>query len=298
MNKTRKHISIADVDSLKGKKIKVLDKGFLMLKDYMGGDKDIVEAARNTIKETKNMRSDRGLIRYLFRHYHNTPFEMVELKFVAKMPIFVARQWVRHRTASINEYSGRYSKIFSDYYVPDLENIQGQSKSNRQGRENGILSRDVQLDFQQKVIEISENAYKWYEKYLDADVAKELARIILPINFYTQWYWKANLHNIFHFLDLRMDIHAELETREYANTMAGIVKILAPIAYEAFEDFTLNSISLSLKERIALGDIINGKELYKACEDVGLLLRKDDGSRIKGGEGPEFLDKLKGIVRR
>jgi len=299
MQKTEKFELITNADSLKGKKFGVLDKGYVVLEDYMGNDEDIVNTARSTLeKKTKKTRTDEGLLRYLLRHQHTTPFEMVELKFFAKMPLFVARQWVRHRTASINEYSGRYSKMLTDYYVPALEDIQAQSRFNRQGREKGILSKDIQLNFQKDVIETSEKAYKLYEKYINAGVSKELDRIILPVNFYTQWTWKSNLYNTLHFLNLRMDPRAQLDIRKYANIMAGIVKVIVPITYKAFEDFTLNSMSLSSKEVRALGGIMNGKELYETCEDVGLLLRKDDGSLIKNGEGPEFLEKLEKIRRR
>lgn len=288
-----------DIDALIGKRFKVLNKGFIMLVDYMGDDSSIVQAARTSYgKGTEKLRSEEGLIRYLLRHQHTTPFEMVELKFFAKMPLFVARQWIRHRTASINEYSGRYSEMLSDYYIPTLKDIHTQSKSNRQGRENTGLSNNIKSEFKRDVIETSERSYALYKKYIDAGVAKELARIVLPVNFYTQWYWKANLHNILHFLNLRMDPHAQLETRKYADAMANIVKKVVPITYKAFEEFMLEGVSLSSKEQNALGSIMEGKKLYKSCEDAGLMLRKKDGSRIKNGEGPEFLVKYYNILMR
>lgn len=292
-------ISRKDINLLIGKKFKVLDKGFVMLVDYMGDDNSVVQAARTSYGNgTKRLRNEEGLIRYLLRNQHTTPFEMVELKFFAKMPLFVARQWVRHRTASINEYSGRYSEMLDDYYVPALKDIQAQSKSNKQGREEGILSYKLKSEFQKEVVKTTEEAYEIYRRYIDAGVAKELARIVLPVNVYTQWYWKANLHNVLHFLDLRMDPHAQLEIRKYADAMAGIVKKVVPITYKAFEDFMFNGITLSSKEQKALGSIMDGEDLYRACEGVGLMLRKDDGSRIKNGEGPEFLKKLENIRRR
>ncbi len=284
------------IKSLIGKEFPVLNKGFIMLVDYMGNDSSIVQAARTSYgKGTTKTRNDEKLIRYLLRHQHTTPFEMVEFKFLIKAPLFVARQWHRHRTASINEYSGRYSEMLSDYYIPNLKDIQAQSKSNRQGKEEGTLSSSTRLSFQNAVISVSDDAYATYTEYLNKGVAKELARMILPVNFYTQWYWKSNLHNTFHFLKLRMDPHAQQEIREYANTMADIVKIAVPTAYKAFEDFTLNNMSFSSKETEALKYIMNGTEIAEACKEAGINLRKTDGSPAKQGEGPEFLKKLEDI---
>lgn len=289
-------IEVTYANSIIGKQIPVLNHGFLALVDYMGSDSSIVQAARVSYGSgTKSVHDDAGLIRYLLRHDHTTPFEMVELKFIARMPIFVARQWVRHRTASINEYSARYSIVKDDYYLPSIETMQAQSTSNRQGREEGKLSKEVREDFISKIKEKSDGAYKLYMEMIDAGVARELARMVLPVNFYTEWYWKSNLHNTFHFLALRLDPHAQWETRQYAVAMANIVKSVAPIAYSAFDDFVLSSVKLSKKEQHAIDMIINGMEITEACKMAKLPLRREDNKPIKTGEGPEFLAKLERI---
>ena len=230
--------------------IKCLDKGFIRLVDSMGSDDAIVQAARVSYgKGTTKVSRDKGLIRYLLRHRHSTPFEMVELKFHAKMPIFVARQWVRHRTANINEYSLRYSEAQHDFYIPDPKDIHFQSQFNKQGRDE----REVPAELKQKVVdhfnEISEKTFAIYDELNEAGIARELARGILPVNLYTEWYWKNDLHNIFHFLRLRMDEHAQYEIRVFAEAMASFVKKVAPIAYEAFEDYSINGMYFSKLER-------------------------------------------------
>lgn len=226
--------------------IPCLDHGFIRLVDHMGGDDAIVQSARVSYgRGTKKVSQDRGLIRYLMRHRHTTPFEMVEFKFHAKMPIFVARQWVRHRTANINEYSLRYSEARDEFYIPKKEDIHFQSKLNKQGRE----MEKVPDELKEKVIkyfkEISEKSFALYSELSEDGIAKELARSILPVNLYTEWYWKNDLHNIFHFLSLRMDDHAQYEIRVYANAMASIVKKIVPIAYEAFEDYVIKGMRFS-----------------------------------------------------
>jgi len=216
--------------------IRCLDKGFIRLVDSMGGDEAIVQAARVSYgKGTTRLSQDRGLIRYLMRHRHTTPFEMVELKFHCKMPIFVARQWVRHRTANINEYSLRYSEARDDFYIPDPENIQYQSVLNKQGR-SGEIPPELKTKVIQAFEKISRESFELYAELNAAGIARELARAILPVNIYTEWYWKNDLHNILHFLHLRMDSHAQYEIRVYAEAMATIVKKIAPMAYEAFQD--------------------------------------------------------------
>lgn len=290
--------SIPAADAMIGREFKVLDHGFVMLTDYMGGDSSIVQAARTSYGSgTKRAREDEGLIRYLLRHQHTSPFEMVELKFLARMPIFVARQWVRHRTASINEYSARYSEVEELYYVPELESIQQQSRSNKQGR-SGELPDMLRNEFREDVERISKEAYTTYRRHLDNGVARELARMVLPLNFYTQWYWKSDLHNIFHFLELRLDSHAQFETREYAKGVANVVKAVAPVAYKAFEDFVFNSSRFSSAESDALVRIMDGESIAEACDKAGLRLRKEDGSAITSGEGPEFVKKLDSIRER
>ena len=291
-------VEVKSANEMIGKRIPVLDHGFMALVDYMGSDVSIVQAARVSYGSgTKSVRDDAGLISYLLRHEHTTPFEMVELKFIARMPIFVARQWVRHRTASINEYSARYSIVKDEYYLPSMEMMQAQSTSNKQGREEGKLSKEVREDFIKKIEEKSDNAYALYTEMINAGVARELARMVLPINFYTEWYWKSNLNNTFHFLALRLDPHAQWETRQYAVAMANIVKSVAPIAYSAFDNFLLSSVKLSKKEQCAIDLIINGVEIPEACKMAKLPLRKEDGKQIKAGEGPEFLEKLERIKR-
>ncbi len=291
-----KRVEVPAANELIGKKFEVLDHGFVALVDYMGSDSSIVQAARVSYGAgTKSVNDDKGLIRYLMRHEHTTPFEMVEFKFLARMPIFVARQWVRHRTASINEYSARYSILKDDFYVPSVDALQAQSTLNRQGREYGRLSPEAKLEYINDIKVLSENAYTVYKKLIDGGVARELARMVLPVNIYTEWYWKSNLHNIFHFLTLRLDPHAQWETRQYAARIGDIVKVVAPIAYGAFEDFTLNSIKLSSKEQAAIKSILNGSSIEAACASSKLLLRKEDGKPVKSGEGPEFLAKLERI---
>lgn len=293
-----KRYSNPDADAIIGKRLPVLEKGFVALVDYMGGDSAIVQAARVSYgKGTKTVNDDTGLIRYLMRHRHTTPFEMVELKFVASMPIYVARQWVRHRTASINEYSARYSEVPEKFDIPKPERIQPQSESNRQGRE-GALPEAVASGFQNSVEEVSKHAYSAYTSALQNGIAREVARISLPLNTYTEWYWKINLHNMFHFLSLRMDQHAQHELRMYANSMADLTRIVAPIAYQAFEDYMLNGVSFSKAEQKALALLLR-REMTpeQAAEETGFKLTKQDGTKMKRGEGTEFLEKLRRLMQ-
>ncbi len=237
----------------------VLDHGFVRVIDYMGNDNAIVQAARVSYgKGTKQVNQDKGLINYLMRHRHSTPFEMCEIKFHIKLPIFIARQWIRHRTANVNEYSARYSVLSKEFYIPKKENIAPQSNINKQGR--GDVLNDEEAN---RVLEIlkqdSNNAYDHYEEMLNENskgevfdenksgVARELARMNLTLNYYTEWYWKIDLHNLFHFLSLRYDSHAQYEIREYAKVMLDIVEKWVPIAYQAFVDYKQNSVHLSQK---------------------------------------------------
>ena len=259
---------VPEAEKILGKEIKCLDQGFIRLVDYMGGDDAIVQAARVSYgKGTKNVNQDRGLIRYLMRHRHTTPFEMVEMKWHCKMPIFVARQWIRHRTANVNEYSLRYSEPRDEFYVPNMEDIRFQSVTNKQGGEE----REVPEEVAKKVIDIistkNDAAFSDYEFMNEEGIARELARIGLPVSLYTEWYWKNDLHNTLHFLGLRMDDHAQYEIRNYANAMAHIVKKVAPIAYEAFEDYVLNSEHLSGLEIKALRDISSGKSKEEVLDE-------------------------------
>lgn len=237
----------------------VLDHGLIRVIDYMGDDAAICQAARVSYgRGTKAVSDDRGLIRYLMRHWHSTPFEMCEVKFHVKLPIFVARQWIRHRTANVNEYSARYSVMDREFYIPAPEHLAAQSTVNNQGRgqvlEGAEAARVLDL-----LREDAMRAYDHYEDMLtpDADtgklgLARELARMNLPANVYTQWYWKIDLHNLFHFLRLRADVHAQYEIRVYAQIMCDIVKDWVPQAYEAFEDYRLGAVSVSAKAKEVL----------------------------------------------
>jgi thymidylate synthase (FAD) len=245
--------------------IKCLDKGFVRLVDSMGGDDAIVQAARVSYGQgTSKVSQDRGLIRYLMRHRHTTPFEMVEFKYHCKMPIFVARQWVRHRTANINEYSLRYSEARDEFYMPDPEHIQFQSALNKQGRMG-----EVPIELKQKVLdsfkEISERSFAIYSELNEAGVARELARSILPVNLYTEWYWKNDLHNLLHFVGLRSDSHAQYEIRVFSDAMAESVKAVAPFAWEAYQDYVVNGMRFSRIEQS-----LSEKNLpHRVIEDIG-----------------------------
>ncbi len=245
---------MSDTQTYPKDSIPCLDHGFIRLVDSMGGDDAIVQAARVSYgKGTRKVSQDRGLIRYLMRNRHTTPFEMVEFKFHAKMPIFVARQWVRHRTANINEYSLRYSEARDEFYIPDEEHILFQSKLNKQGR-SGEVSADLKKKVRDYFREISDKSYAIYSELNDAGIARELARAVLPVNIYTEWYWKNDLHNILHFLSLRMDPHAQYEIRVYAEAMAEIVKKIAPFAYEAFQDYVVGGMRFSSVEQARLSE--------------------------------------------
>lgn len=247
------HIVNPKAEEILDKEFKVLNHGFIRLVDYMGGDESIVQAARVSYgKGTKSVSEDRTLIRYLMRHQHTTPFEMVEFKFHVKLPIFVARQWIRHRTANVNEYSGRYSIMLEEFYIPDESSIKFQSQSNKQGRDSEEVPPEIRKRVLKILIDEQKSAFNGYQEMLEHNIARELARINLPLSLYTQWYWKIDLHNLFHFLKLRMDKNAQYEIRVYAEQMAEIVKTVVPIAYEAFEDYVLNSITFSKQELMVL----------------------------------------------
>ena len=252
--------------------IKCLDKGFVRLVDSMGGDGAIVQAARVSYgKGTSKMSQDRGLIRYLMRHRHTTPFEMVEFKFHCKMPIFVARQWVRHRTANINEYSLRYSEARDEFYYPELENIQFQSSLNKQGR-----SGEVPPELKQKVLdyfkENSERSFALYQELNKAGVARELARSLLPVNIYTEWYWKNDLHNLLHFIGLRSDSHAQYEIRVFSDAMAHYVKEKAPFAWEAYQDYVVHGMRFSKIEKGLLEKQLPERVIDDIVDDIAYQL--------------------------
>jgi len=255
------HVVVPEAEALLDKEIKVLDHGFIRLVDYMGGDSRIVQSARVSYgKGTKSVREDEALIDYLMRHQHTSPFEQVVLTFHCKMPIFVARQWIRHRAARVNEISGRYSVMEDEFYLPEETAIQYQNKDNRQGRD----PQEVPVHLRQKVLNIlakgQQVAYDDYQKMLADDIARELARINLPLSLYTQWYWQIDLHNLFHFLELRMDEHAQWEIRQYANVIADITRAVAPLAFRAFETHVVNAVRFSGSEIQALANNLRGQE--------------------------------------
>lgn len=252
----------------------VLDHGFVRVVDYMGDDSAIVQAARVSYGAgTKTARDDGGLIRYLMRHAHSTPFEMCEVKLHVKLPVFVARQWIRHRTANVNEYSARYSVLEREFYIPAPEHLAAQSSINHQGR-GEALSGEEAARVLAMLREDAATAYDHYEEMLSQagpdgtpqqGLARELARMNLPANIYTQWYWKTDLHNLFHFLRLRADAHAQYEIRAYAETIMALVKDWVPLAFAAFEDHALGAVTLSaravavLRRRLA-GECVGQEE--------------------------------------
>ena len=263
-------------DAILDKEYKVLDHGFVRLVDYMGSDESIVQAARVSYGQgTKKVSEDRALIRYLYRQRHTSPFEMVEFKFHVKLPIFVARQWIRHRTANVNEYSGRYSVMKEEFYVPRPEDIRYQAKYNKQGRSEEELPDALKTEFIRFLEETNKQVYRKYDDLIEQGLARELARIGLPLSLYTEWYWKIDLHNLLHFLKLRLDRHAQQEIREYARVMAEMVKTVCPMAYEAFEDYNLNAVSFSAPElkllRKSLPDIPTDPD---SLASVGLSKRE------------------------
>jgi thymidylate synthase (FAD) len=247
----------------------VLDHGFVSLVDYMGGDESVERAARVSYGYgTRKTSQTRGLVRYLRRHRHTTPSEMVEFKFHCAMPIFVARQWIRHRTASVNEYSGRYSLMPLLFYEPEPEHFALQSSANAQGRETAAASSEVYQEALRRWEDIRRSASDGYTWMVEENVARELARIDLPLSTYTQWYWKIDLHNLLHFLSLRVDPHAQYEIQAFGRVIAGMVQRVAPLSYEAWVDYDLEGQPMSRGELEAIRR---------------LLERDDDGIRVKGG---------------
>jgi len=250
----------------------VLDHGFVRVIDYMGDDASIVQAARVSYGAgTKKARDDAGLIRYLMRHWHSTPFEMCEIKLHVKLPVFVARQWIRHRTANVNEYSARYSILDREFYIPAPEQLAAQSTQNNQGR--GAVLEGAEAA---RVLDILRNdadrAYDHYEAMLSQDgqqgLARELARMNLPANVYTQWYWKVDLHNLFHFLRLRADPHAQYEIRVYAETICRIVADWVPAAYAAFAEYRLGGAQLSARGLDCLRRMLAGETVTQASSGM------------------------------
>ena len=260
----------------------VLDHGFIRVVDYMGDDSAIVQAARVSYGAgTKHVQNDEGLIRYLMRHWHSTPFEMCEVKLHVKLPVFVARQWIRHRTANVNEYSARYSILDREFYIPEPSQLAAQSTVNNQGRGEVLQGEEAA-----RVLDLlksdANRAYDHYEAMLSQDgqqgLARELARMNLPANIYTQWYWKVDLHNLFHFLRLRADPHAQYEIRVYAEAIAACVKDWVPLAYAAFEDYRMGGVTLSAKAIAVLKRRLAGETVTQ------------EASGMSKGEWREFVE--------
>jgi thymidylate synthase (FAD) len=237
--------------------IQVLDKGFVRLVDFMGSDEAVVQAARVSYgKGTKKKSEDRALIRYMMSHRHTSVFEQVVFKFHWKLPIFVARQIVRHRMTSINELSGRYSEMPDECYVPTPDRICTQSKTNKQGSGNTLEDKVLISDIIQEIVYEQSEIFRNYQNNLKDNVSREIARINLPLSTYTEWYWTINLHNLFHFLKLRMDNHSQWETQQYANAIFELIKPIVPIACEAFEDYVLNAVTFSKQEMKLLKELL------------------------------------------
>lgn len=256
------HCIVPEAEEILDKEFPVLNKGFIRLVDYMGGDARIVQSARVSYGEgTKTVREDGALIDYLLRHQHTSPFEQVVLTFHIKMPIFVARQWIRHRTARLNEISGRYSVMKDEFYLPAQDDVAAQSKDNKQGRE----SEPMPIEQAQKVIDMlnagQKASYEGYTDLIEDGLAREIARVNLPLSLYTEMYWQIDLHNLFHFLWLRLDGHAQKEIRDYAQVLLEICRKVAPMATKSFENHKKGGVNFSAEEMEALRDKLAGKEV-------------------------------------
>ena len=282
-NKT-KRVTAPELEKILYEAIPLLDHGFIRVVDYMGDDTSIVKAARVSYgKGTKKVSTDAGLIKYLMRHWHSTPFEMCEIKYHVKLPIFIARQWIRHRTANVNEYSARYSILDKEFYLPAQEHLAAQSKSNRQGRGDVLEGEQAK-----KVLELlkndAERTYENYETMLNekydgsiidengVGLARELARMNLTLNTYTQWYWKTDLLNLMNFLRLRAHHHAQYEIRTYADAMLDTLKRWVPITYDAFMDYRVGGTEVSDKGKKVIQKLIKGDKV--SMEESGLSKRE------------------------
>jgi len=278
-NKT-KRVTAPELEQILYEAIPILDHGFVRVIDYMGDDTSIVQAARVSYgKGTKKVSTDSGLIKYLMRHWHSTPFEMCEIKYHVKLPIFIARQWIRHRTANVNEYSARYSILDKEFYLPSSENLAAQSQSNRQGR-GDILEGEQAKKVLNLLKNDAERTYKNYEEMLNerydgtvieenkVGLARELARMNLTLNTYTQWYWKTDLLNLMNFLRLRADSHAQYEIRAYADTMLDTLKKWVPITFEAFMDYRVGGTEVSAKGKKIIQELIKGNKVEFENSDL------------------------------
>lgn len=281
ISNSTKRATVEELEKILYQPINVLDHGFIRVVDYMGDDSSIVQAARVSYgRGTKKSLQDKGLINYLMRHRHTTPFEMCDIKFHIKLPIFIARQWIRHRTASVNEYSARYSILTNDFYLPEKENLSPQSKSNKQGRSDDLLPEAEASHVLEILKSDAENCHKHYLEMMNEDeqgsvindnnvgITRELARMNLTLNHYTEWYWKVNLHNLLHFLALRADSHAQYEIRVYADAMLNIVKAWVPYAYEAFQDHVQNGFNVSEKGMNVIRKMVNGENIDQESSNM------------------------------
>ena len=279
-----KRVTAPELEKVLFEAIPILDHGFIRVIDYMGDDTSIVQAARVSYgKGTKKVSTDSGLIKYLMRHWHSTPFEMCEIKYHVKLPIFIARQWIRHRTANVNEYSARYSILDKEFYLPSPEHLAAQSKNNRQGRGN-IIEGDQAKKVLNLLKKDAEQTYDNYEMMLnerydgsvidekETGLARELARMNLTLNTYTQWYWKTDLLNLMNFLRLRVDHHAQYEIRAYADVMLDTLKKWVPITYDAFIDYRVGGTEVSAKGKIIIQKLIKGEKVN--VEESGLSKRE------------------------
>ena len=279
-----KRVTAPELENLLFEAIPVLDHGFIRVVDYMGNDTSIVQAARVSYgKGTKKVNTDTGLIKYLMRHWHSTPFEMCEIKYHVKLPIFIARQWIRHRTANVNEYSARYSILDKEFYLPATKHLAAQSQNNRQGR-GDILEGDQAKQVLDLLKKDAEQTYKNYEQMLNekydgsvidekrAGLARELARMNLTLNTYTQWYWKTDLLNLMNFLRLRADDHAQYEIRAYAEVMLDTLKKWVPTTYEAFMDYRVGGTEVSAKGKSIIQKLIKGEKI--SIEESGISKRE------------------------
>ncbi len=279
-----KRVTAPELEEILYEALPILDHGFIRVIDYMGNDNSIVQAARVSYgKGTKKVNTDSGLIKYLMRHWHSTPFEMCEIKYHVKLPIFIARQWIRHRTANVNEYSARYSILDKEFYLPSKENLAAQSTNNRQGRGN-VISGGQAEEVLSLLKDDAERTYKNYEEMLNerydgsvideskTGLARELARMNLTLNTYTQWYWKTDLLNLMNFLRLRADHHAQYEIRAYADVMLNTLKRWVPITYDAFMDYRVGGTEISSKGKDVLKKLIKGEKI--SIEETDLSKRE------------------------
>ena len=279
-----KRVTAPELEEILYEALPILDHGFIRVIDYMGNDNSIVQAARVSYgKGTKKVNTDSGLIKYLMRHWHSTPFEMCEIKYHVKLPIFIARQWIRHRTANVNEYSARYSILDKEFYLPSKENLAAQSTNNRQGRGN-VISGGQAEEVLRLLKGDAERTYKNYEEMLNerydgsvideskTGLARELARMNLTLNTYTQWYWKTDLLNLMNFLRLRADHHAQYEIRAYADVMLNTLKRWVPITYDAFMDYRVGGTEISSKGKEIIKKLIKGEKI--SIEDTDLSKRE------------------------